>query len=144
MKINIPLAHGISSASVSCNSSESLSRGWALKGKKQSRFSDSVKNYLLEPFLIGEETGRKVTPADASRRMRLLCRDGTNQRVFGKDEWLTAQQIASFFSRLATLKKSGKLPQPKDINVNDEDLEPLETEIRRYNLRARVTSQLTL
>ena len=103
-----------------------------------------MKNFLLELFLVGEETGRKGTPPDASRRIRTLCREGTNQRLFDKEECLTAQQIASYFSRLATLKKTGKLPQASDINVGDQDLEPLESEIRRYNLRERVKDQLTL
>ena len=103
-----------------------------------------MKNFLLELFLVGEETGRKVSPPDASRRIRTLCREGTNQRLFDKEEWLTAQQIASYFSRLATLEKTGKLPQASDINVGDEDLEPLEREIRRYSLRERVNSVNTL
>ena len=99
---------------------------------------EQVKNFPLELFLVGEETGRKVTPPDASRRIRTLCREGTKQRSFDKEEWVTAQQIASYFSRLATLKKAS------DINVGDKDLEPLEREIRRYNLRERVKHQLNL
>ncbi|PFX25917.1 hypothetical protein AWC38_SpisGene9441 [Stylophora pistillata] len=112
--------------------------------RKCSRFAEQVENFLLELFLVGEENGRKVTPPDASRRRRTLCREGTNQRLFDKEERLTAQQIASYFSRLVTLKKTGKLPQASDINVGDQDVEPLEREIRRYNLRERVKHQLTL
>ena len=97
---------------------------------------------FLELFLFGEETGRKVTPHDASRRIRTLCREGNNQRLFDKEEWLSAQQIASYFARLATLEKTGKLPWAGDINVGDQDLEPLDREIRRYNLRKRVKHQL--
>ena len=103
-----------------------------------------MKNFLLELFVVGEETGGKVTPPDASRRKRTLCREGTNQRLFDKEEWLTAQQIASYFSRLATSKKTGELPQASEINVGDQDLEPLEREIQRYNLRERVKHQQTL
>ena len=103
-----------------------------------------MNDFLLQLFLVGEETGRKVTLPDASRRIRTLCRKGTNQRLFDKEEWLTAQQIASYFSRLAALKKTGKLPQASDINVGNQDLEPLESEIRQYNLHERVKHQLTL
>ena len=53
-------------------------------------------------------------------------------------------RLQDIFSRLATLKKTGKLPQASDINVGDQDLEPLEREIRRYNLRERVNSVNTL
>lgn len=143
LKAKIPETHKTSSASTA-SSSNSVPRGWALKARKCSRFTEKVKNFLLELFLLGEETGRKVTPPDASRRIRTLCREGTNQRLFDKEEWLTAQQIASYFSRLATLKKTGKLPQASDINLDDQDLEPLEREIRRYNLRERVKHNLTL
>ena len=143
LKTKIPETHKTSSASTA-NSSNSVPRGWALKARKCSRFTEQVKNFLLELFLVGEETERKMTPLDASRRIRTLCREGTNQRLFDKEDWLTAQQIASYFSRLATLKKTGKLPQASDINVGDQDLEPLEREIQRYNLRERVKHQLTL
>ena len=102
------------------------------------------KNFLLEVFLVGEETGRKVTPPYALKRIRTLCREGTNERFFDKEEWLTAQQIASYFSRLATLKNTGKFPEASDINIAHQDLEPLEREIRRYNLRERVKHLLTL
>ena len=66
------------------------------------------------------------------------------QRLFDKQEWLTAQQIANYFFRLATLRKTGKLTQASDINVGDQDLELLEREIRWYNLWERVKHQLTL
>ena len=143
LKGKIPETHKTSSASTA-SSSNSVPQGWALKARKCSRFTEKVKNFLLELFLLGEETGRKVTPPDPSRRVRTLCREGTNQRLFDEEEWLTAQQIASYFSSLATLKKTWKLPQASDINLGDQDLEPLEREILRYNLRERVKHKLTL
>ena len=107
LQTKIPETHKTSSASTA-NSSSSVPRGWALKARKCSTFTEQVKDFLLELFLVGEETGRKLTPPDASRRIRTLCREGTNQRLFDKEDWFTAQQIASYFSRLATLKKTGK------------------------------------
>ena len=63
-----------------------LSMGWAqTKSKRRSRFSIKVKNYLLEQFMIGEETGRKAIPAEASARMRTV-RTEEGARIFGKDE----------------------------------------------------------
>ena len=86
--------------------SASSSIGWALhKSKHQNRFSDKVKNYLLKQFLVDKETGRKVTPSEASSRMRSLHKDSNGLHVFCKGEWLTTQQILSYFSRLLTLKK---------------------------------------
>ena len=63
----------------------SVPRGWALKARKCSRFTEQEKNFLLELFLVGEETGRKVTPPGASRRIRTLCQEGINQRLFDKE-----------------------------------------------------------
>ena len=105
---------------------------------------EQVKNFLLTLFLVGEETGHKVTPPDASKRIQTLYREGTNQHLFNKEEWFTAQQITSYFSRLATLKKTRQLPQASNINISDQDLELLEREILRYNLRETVKHQLTL
>ena len=143
LKAEIPETHKTSNASTA-SSSNSVPRSWALKARKCSRFTEKVKNFILELFLLGEETGRKVTRPDASRRIRTLCREGTNQRLFDKEEWLTGQQIASYFSRLATLKKTGKLSQASAINLDDQDLEPLEREIRPYNLPERVKHNPTL
>ena len=143
LKATIPETHKTSSTSTA-NSSNSVPRGWALRARKCRRLTEQVKNFLLELFLVSEETECQVTPPDALKRIRTLCREGTNEHLFDKEEWLTAQQIARYYSRLATLKNTGKLPQASDINVGQQDLEPLEREIRRNNLRERVKHQLTL
>ena len=58
--------------------------GWALaKTRRSNRFSERVKSFLVEQFMIGDETGRKVTPAEAAMRMRSL-RNETGNRKFGK------------------------------------------------------------
>ena len=100
--------------------SASSSIGWALhKSRGQNRFSGKVKNYLLEQFVVGEETGRKITSSEASSRMRSLRKDSNGLRVFCKEEWLTTQQIRNYFSRLSTLKKIGKLPKAADLLVEE-------------------------
>lgn len=125
-------------------SSTSSSIGWALhKSKGHKRFSENVKNYLLEQFLVGEETGRKVAPSEASTRMRSLRNDSNGLRVFCKEEWLTTQQIRSYFSRLSTLKKSGKLPKAADLRVEEEVISAVVERETRYQLRRRVFSELT-
>ncbi|CAH3177369.1 unnamed protein product [Porites lobata] len=119
-----------------------LSMGWAqTKSKRRSRFSVKVKNYLLEQFMIGEETGRKVTPAEASARMRTV-RTEEGARIFGKDEWLTPQQVNSYFSRLAAMKKIDQ--QPAALVSLEEDAEAIVERSERYHLRRRVLNQLTL
>ena len=55
--------------------------------------------------MIGEETGRKVTPAEALARKRAV-RTEEGARIFAKAEVLTPQQVNCYFSRLAAMKKS--------------------------------------
>lgn len=90
LKAKMPESHKTFSTSTA-DSSNNVLRGWALKAKKCSRFTEQVKSFLPELFLFGEESGHKVTLPDASIRIRIPCRDGANQRLFDKEEWLTAQ-----------------------------------------------------
>ncbi|XP_078349911.1 uncharacterized protein LOC144634762 isoform X2 [Oculina patagonica] len=117
--------------------------GWALpKSKRSNRFSDQVKKFLLEQFMIGEETGRKVTPGEAAKRMRSQ-RDTAGKLNFGKGEWLTVQQVTSYFSRLAAMKKLGQLPAAVE-SIEEDDIEAVVEQTQRYALRQRIYNQLTL
>ena len=145
IKSKNPSASSMKASGSQDTDSGSLSIGWALhKSKGQNRFSDKVKKYLLEQFLVGEETGRKITPSEASTRMRSLRDDVEGLRVFSKEEWLTTQQVRSYFSRLSTLKKSGKLPKAADLQVEEEVISAVVERESRYQLRRRVYSELTL
>ena len=71
---------------------------WALKAKKKSkRFSAAVKDFLFEEFIRGVETGRKENPGLVSRKKI--------KPQFPQDDWLTTQQVASYFSCLACQQK---------------------------------------
>ncbi|XP_062603058.1 uncharacterized protein LOC134264790 [Saccostrea cucullata] len=94
---------------------EDKSLGWALKNKKRRVvFSQQQKNYMIEKFNVGKRTGSKVDAYTAAEEMRL------GGYGFTKEEFLTAQQIGSFFSRLAQQdRKSDKY----DLQAaNDEDI----------------------
>ena len=80
-----------------------LSMGWALKTSQASRarFTDKQKNYLLGKFLIGEQTGQKLNGSSVARSM-ISARNENGDRLFTSSEFLTGQQIASYFSRLAS------------------------------------------
>ena len=87
----------------------STEEGWALKKVRNAvNFSESVRNYLREVFLLGEETGHKANPGDVATCLKGL-RDSSGKKRFQKDEWLTIAQISRYFSRLSTLNKSGRL-----------------------------------
>ncbi|KXJ23561.1 hypothetical protein AC249_AIPGENE12379 [Exaiptasia diaphana] len=82
-----------------------LSQGWALKQtKKAVRFSEKQTSYLDEKFLIGQSTGIKADPSQVACDFR-NARTESGQRRFTIDEFLTPQQIKSYFSRKAAKNK---------------------------------------
>ena len=82
-------------------SRERLTEGWALRpAKKAYRFSEKQKAYLTAKFNIGQSTGRKVDASLVARDMRRA--HGLNgERLFKSTEFLTSQQISSYFSCLS-------------------------------------------
>lgn len=98
-----------------------LPMGWALKSASITRKNLTVaqKNYLTELFQAGERTGQKADATSVSKAMRRAKHsDGSN--IFDKGNFLTPQQIAGFFSRLAA-KKTYSTDKPGD--VGDEEVE---------------------
>ena len=85
-----------------------LSQGWALsKPRVSTRFTPKVKAYLNAKFNLGEKRGLRADPNQVSADMR-NARDEENKRRFCREEWLTKNQIKSFFSRLASAKRKGQ------------------------------------
>ena len=83
---------------VATNTSHLL-RGWALKQtKKSGSLSETQKKYLNEKFSIGQQTGHKVDPLSVARNMR-YARKMESSRLFTCDEFVSEQQIQSYFSR---------------------------------------------
>ncbi|KAL9976775.1 hypothetical protein ACROYT_G014105 [Oculina patagonica] len=92
--------------------------------------------------MIGEETGRKVTPVEAAKQM-CSQRDEASKLNFGKGGWLTVQQVMSYFSRPAVMKKLGQLPAAVE-SIEEDDIETLVQQSERYDLQKRIYNQLTL
>ena len=118
----IPKISTIERGEVSVAAADELPKGWALKSsRKPVRFNETQKQFLTEKFEIGEETGNKEDHAKVCREMRLK-KDMHGLKVFSTEECLTTQQIASFFSRLASKKRHpGRELNQKDIQeINDE------------------------
>lgn len=95
--------------------------GWALKStKKAYRFNEKQKAYLDAKFSIGQTSGRKVDGEVVAREMRrALGPDGA--RLFNVAEFLSPQQIASYFSRLAA-KVRKQLPDDCDVQASEEEI----------------------
>ena len=84
-----------------------LNQGWALKScKSRSPFSEKQKEFLDEIFKEGERTGVKANPDTVALTMR-KARNDQNERLFRVSEFLTSQQVASYFSR----KKASQDPK---------------------------------
>ena len=111
--------------------------GWALKEtKKAYRFKDAQRAYLEAKFNIGKSTGRKVdAEAVAKEVRRSVGSDG--KRLFNVSEFLTPQQVTSFFSRLAAKSR-------EKINPRDEDLRAHEEEMNYPAARCDILSKLHL
>ena len=112
-----------------------LPMGWALKTSQASRarFTDKQKNYLLSKFLIGEQTGQKLNASSVARSM-MGARDENGDRLFTSNEFLTGQQIASYFSRLA----SKRALQSNHSSQSESDDEIAEAEMILSDLRGEV------
>ena len=94
--------------------------GWALKHTTTSRrrLSEKQKNYLINLFLLGEKTGQKADGSEVSKSMR-KARNADGSFLFQSDEYLTSQQITSFFSRLAA-KKSIQVSSTSNLADDDD------------------------
>ena len=102
-----------------CEAVESLQKGWALKGsKKAARFTADQRKYLEDKFRIGQETGHKADPEQVTREMR-YARNERGERRFKVDEFLTAGQIQSFFSRTAARLRHAVAPEDDDEETDD-------------------------
>ena len=88
--------------------------GWAVKStKKAYRFSEKQMAYLDVKFNIGQTSGRKVDGEVVAREMR-LAQGPDGARLFNVAEFLSPQQISSYFSRLAA-KVQKQLPDDCDV-----------------------------
>ena len=99
-----------------------LEMGWALSKARSgsTRFPTNVHDYLVKEFEYGEITGHKCTPLQVSLDIRHAMDEG-GLRIFKREEWLTAQQIKGFFSRLARARRKSKYNQVSGVDMNFEE-----------------------
>ena len=107
-----------------------LPMGWALKStqSRRTKFTENQKQYLNAKFQIGERTGKKADPNEVSKAMR-TANDSNGERLFSFEDFLTSQQISSYFSRLAA-KRSVEVDQPdSEDETPAEDLQSVLSDI---------------
>ena len=102
LKEDTSTAKALGAGTVKVTDGVSLSEGWALKTtKKSARFNEAQKKYLEDKFNLGQQTGHKQDPERVSKDMR-FAKKADGSRLFSSNEFLSAQQIQSFFSRMAS------------------------------------------
>ena len=95
--------------------------GWALRGtKKPYKFNEKQREYLEAKFDIGQGTGRKVSPEVVAREMR-HAKDTGGGKLFSSSEFLFAQQISSYFSRLSAKGRSQLVSAEMDLRAVEEE-----------------------
>lgn len=105
------------SPSVGADKTETIGQGWALKTSKAGkRFNENQKRYLDEKFSLGQDTGIKADPEQVARDMR-RARTEDGKRRFKYEEFMSPQQIKSYFSRSFAKKKAG---DPDSMENTDE------------------------
>ena len=86
-------------------SSPLLDMGWALKSKeKVVSFNEKKKSYSESKFLHGEMLEKKESGEAVAKDVR-KTRNAKNERLFSIEEFLTPQQIDSYFSRFAAKRR---------------------------------------
>lgn len=102
-----------------------LPMGWALHEPRGggNRYSETVKEYLLAKYDLGEKSGNKCDPqlvADDMRSSKLE----NGERRFTREEWLSKSQIKSFFSRITASRRKQSMVQKETSDIApDEDLD---------------------
>ena len=115
----------------------SLLEGWALKPtKKSTRFSEAQRKYLEEKFNIGQQTGHKQNPEQVAKDMR-FAKKSDGSRLFSSGEFLTTQQVQSFFSRLASKLRHA-------VEVSDSDIRAAQEQQEYHETRQAVLDEVQL
>ena len=121
--------------------------GWALKssqGQRTERFPEKQKNYLCTRFSIGEVTGQKADAASVAKAM-MTARDVNRERLFTTSEFLRSQQVASYFSRLAskrTLKDQERKEEDSEVGIDQSEAAENEDDFSR--LTSDILEQLAI
>jgi len=105
--------------------------------KKATRFNEKQRKYLEEKFFLGQETGHKVEAVTVAQEMR-YAKDEAGSRRFTLDEFLTPQQVQSFFSRMAAKLRN------KQEEVLEEDTTAAEDQAAFSSTRADILENCQL
>ena len=80
------------------------------------------KQEETKKFDLGEISGRKLDRESVAKAM-MAARDSEGNRFFTSTEFLTSQQVASFFSRLAAKRRLPDVTSGSDKKADDAETE---------------------
>lgn len=116
--------------------------GFALKHvKKAYWFNEKQREYLTVRFTIRQGSGRRVYAEIVATEMR-RAKGLNGERLLGVPEFLTTQQVASFFSRMAAKVKQQTAPCAQA--VTEQDLIAMEEEFYLSNVKESIFEQLNV
>lgn len=97
-----------------------LEKGYAIRRRQKSKkMTNEQQIFFIQLFNRGEETGKKVSIDVAYQEMRSTLKTD-NTKLFSTNQYLTKNQIRSFFGRLARKKNNNQQIQPT-IDNDDND-----------------------
>ena len=108
---------------------------------RSARFSTEQKEYLSTKFQIEERTGLKADPASVATAMR-KAKDVNGERLFDSTKFLTAQQVSSFFSRLAAQKTTNK--DTEDDDEDEDHTAHLQRENHLQEMRDNIVTSMSI
>ncbi|CAH3189854.1 unnamed protein product [Porites lobata] len=100
--------------------------------------TDNVKTFLMKKFEEGTRTGNKADPVRVAREMKTL-RNEDGELTFKPEEWRTAQQISSLFSRQTAALRHRAIDAEE---ISEEGIEAAESEIAFDTLRSLVMDDM--
>ena len=103
--------------------------------EKAYRFNENQKAYLTAKFNIGQSTGRKIGASLLARYKRRAHSSNCERLFFKSTEFLTSQQISSYFFRLSATTRQ---------QTHEIDLAAIEEEINVSAARDEVMATVTL
>ena len=110
----VPWLH-FPASQVLADSCRACKEDWALKeAKKTERLNEAQRSFLEAKFNIGQSAGKKLNPDVVAKEMR-RARSPNGDRLFAVTALLSAQQISSFFYRLAAKARQ------KEVHVTEKD-----------------------
>ena len=105
-----------------------------------------TKEFLLKKFDAGVKSGQKADPVQVSSEMK-YAKDNSGYLLFKPEEWRTAQQISSFFSRLSALQRKKQITDGQAVDcmedLPDEDADAWEVEMAHEQIRNTVLNEIS-